>query len=90
MKNLFLIIPLAIHFAFLGQNIFRSFVKIDKLKIEYEIKLKHKKDIENLIDRYDGMIKDINNTFYREKVARNQLQMVLPGEKIYRLIETKN
>ncbi|WP_403559390.1 septum formation initiator family protein [Cetobacterium somerae ATCC BAA-474] len=35
------------------------------------------------------MIENINNPFYREKVARNQLQMVLPGEKIYRLIETK-
>ncbi|MGL5052295.1 MAG: septum formation initiator family protein [Cetobacterium sp.] len=89
MKNLFLIVPLAIHFAFLGQNIFRSFVKIDKLKIEQEIKLKHQKEIESLVLKYDNMIKDINNPFYREKVARNQLQMVLPGEKIYRLIETK-
>ncbi|MGL4642484.1 MAG: septum formation initiator family protein [Cetobacterium sp.] len=80
---------MVIHFAFLGQNIFRSFVKIDKLKIEQEIKLKKKKEIESLIVKYDEMIEDINNPFYRERVARNQLQMVLPGEKIYRLIETK-
>ncbi|MGL4898187.1 MAG: septum formation initiator family protein, partial [Cetobacterium sp.] len=83
------IVPLVIHFAFLGQNIFRSFVKIDKLKMEQEIKIKQKKEIESLIVRYDEMIENINNPFYREKVARNQLQMVLPGEKIYRLIETK-
>lgn len=89
MKNLLWIVPLVIHFAFLGQNIFRSFVKIDKLKIEQELKIKQKKEIESLIIRYDEMIENINNPFYREKVARNQLQMVLPGEKIYRLIETK-
>lgn len=89
MKNLLWIVPLVIHFAFLGQNIFRSFVKIDKLKIEQESKIKQKKEIENLIVRYDEMIENISNPFYREKVARNQLQMVLPGEKIYRLIETK-
>ncbi|MGL4947679.1 MAG: septum formation initiator family protein [Cetobacterium sp.] len=89
MKNLLLIVPLAIHFAFLGQNIFRTLIKIDKLKVEQQIKLKHKKKIESLIIEYDEMINDINNPFYREKVARNQLQMVLPGEKIYRLIETK-
>lgn len=87
MKNLLWIV--VIHFAFLGQNIFRSFVKIDKLKIEQELKIKQKKEIESLIVRYDEMIENINNPFYREKVARNQLQMVLPGEKIYRLIETK-
>ncbi|MDX8335763.1 MULTISPECIES: septum formation initiator family protein [Cetobacterium] len=89
MKNLLWIVPLVIHFAFLGQNIFRSFVKIDKLKIEQEIKAKQKKDIENLIVKYDEMIENINDQYYREKVARNQLQMVLPGEQIYRLIETK-
>ncbi|MGL4785809.1 MAG: septum formation initiator family protein, partial [Cetobacterium sp.] len=61
----------------------------DKLKMEQEIKIKQKKEIESLIVRYDEMIENINNPFYREKVARNQLQMVLPGEKIYRLIETK-
>ncbi|WP_403559393.1 hypothetical protein ACIE8Z_14005 [Cetobacterium somerae ATCC BAA-474] len=43
MKNLLWIVPLVIHFAFLGQNIFRSFVKIDKLKMEQEIKIKQKK-----------------------------------------------
>ncbi|MGL5917984.1 MAG: septum formation initiator family protein [Cetobacterium sp.] len=89
MKNLFLIIPLVMHFAFIGQNIFRSFIKIDKLKIENELKIKHKKELQNLIVKYDLMIEDVNNPFYREQIARNQLQMVLPGEKIYRLIETK-
>lgn len=88
MKSLFLIVPLVIHFAFIGQNIFRSFVKIDKLKMEQELKIKQKKEKINEIKEYDEMILNINNGFYREKIARNQLQMVLPGEKIYRLIET--
>ncbi|MBC2851437.1 septum formation initiator family protein [Cetobacterium sp. 8H] len=88
MKKILWILPLAIHFAFLGQNMFRSFVKIDKLKAERQLKIKQKKDIEDIIAKYDTMIQDINDPFYREQIARNQLQMVLPGEKIYRLIET--
>ncbi|MEG0069495.1 septum formation initiator family protein [Cetobacterium sp.] len=88
MKKILWILPLAIHFAFLGQNMFRSFVKIDKLKTEQKLKIKQKKDIEDIIAKYDIMIQDINDPFYREQIARNQLQMVLPGEKIYRLIET--
>ncbi|MEG0136451.1 MAG: septum formation initiator family protein [Cetobacterium sp.] len=88
MKKILWILPLAIHFAFLGQNMFRSFVKIDKLKTEQKLKIKQKKDIEDIIAKYDVMIQDINDPFYREQIARNQLQMVLPGEKIYRLIET--
>nr|WP_307775529.1 septum formation initiator family protein [uncultured Cetobacterium sp.] len=87
MKKLFWIIPLVIHIAFLGQNMFRSFVKIDKLKNEQNIKLRQKEKIEDTIKEYDGMIEKINDPFYREKIARNKLQMVLPGEKIYRLIE---
>ena len=88
MNKILWILPLAIHFAFLGQNMFRSFVKIDKLKAEQKLKIKQKKDIEDIIAKYDIMIQDINDPFYREQIARNQLQMVLPGEKIYRLIET--
>lgn len=88
MKKIFWIIPLAIHFAYLGQDIFRCFVKIDRLKMEQKLKIKEKQELEIVIAEYDDMIKNINNPFYREQIARNKLQMVAPGEKIYRLIET--
>lgn len=88
MKKLFWIIPLAVHFAYLGQNMFRSFVKIDRLKSEQQVKLREKNELENVIIEYNDMIKNINDPFYREQIARNKLQMISPGEKIYRLIET--
>ncbi|WP_297406171.1 septum formation initiator family protein [uncultured Cetobacterium sp.] len=88
MKKLLWIIPLAVHFAYLGQNMFRSFVKIDRLKSEQQVKLREKNELENVIIEYNDMIKNINDPFYREKIARNKLQMISPGEKIYRLIET--
>lgn len=88
MKKIFWIIPLAIHFAYLGQDIFRCFVKIDKLQVEQHTRLKEKQELENVIAEYNDMIKNVNDPFYREQIARNKLQMVQPGEKIYRLIDT--
>lgn len=89
MKKLFYIIPLTIHFAFLGQNIFRSFVKIDKLNKMIVQKEQNKKKLENLIKIYNKKIDNMKDMFYRETIARNELQLILPGEQIYRLINDK-
>lgn len=87
MKKLIFIIPLVIQLAVLGRGIVRSFIKIEKLEKEKKEEKEIEKKLQDFIVKYDNKIKDIDNSYTREEIARNKLQMILPGEKIYRLIE---
>lgn len=66
-------------------NIYRSYVKIEKLEKE----IKSLKDaqciIKEKIKNYDDEIEDLKDMDNREKMVRNKLQMVKQGEIIYRV-----
>ena len=41
------------------------------------------------IKRYTENIEELDNNFEKERIARNRLQMLKPGEVIYRLNQSK-
>ena len=63
-------------------QIYRSYIKVNKLKNE-------KKQLLNKIEEYNKRIEELKDEFYREKISRDELQMVKEGEEIYRLIDKK-
>lgn len=89
MKRLLWGLPVIIILGNAGQNIFRSSVRIKKLQNEKYLKIQKKNKLQQLILSYDKKIEDLEDPYKREEIARNRLQMVLPGEKIYRLIDKK-
>lgn len=74
---------------FFGSHIYRSYVKIDHLTKERTLILEKKKAALESIDEYDTLLNKINDSYYREKIARDKLQMKKEGEIIYRSINTK-
>lgn len=82
---LFLIILLNLYYFV--PYIYRSFVKIEKLKKE-QIELNEKIEKTKLkIDEYNNKIDNLEDDFQRESIARNRLQMVKENEEIYRFIK---
>ena len=89
--NIEILIKKMLILLFISINIFifipqmkRSLGKIDRLdnkilEIDSQIKVINRKIIE-----YDIKILDSKNSFYREKIGREKLQMVREGEKIYK------
>ncbi len=70
-------------------QIYRSCIKINKLKNERK-QLAKKIELEkNKIEEYNKRIEELKDEFYREKISRDELQMVKEGEEIYRLIKKK-
>ena len=83
--SLFLIILLNLHYFV--PYIYRSFVKIEKLKKE-QIELNEKIEKTKLkIEDYNNKIDNLEDDFQRESIARNRLQMVKENEEIYRFIK---
>lgn len=75
-----------INLYFFAPYIYRSYVKIEKLKKE---ELEVKKNIEltkKQIAEYNRGIDTLEDEFQVEKIARNKLQMVKDKEEIYRFI----
>ncbi len=82
---LFLIILLNLYYFV--PYIYRSFVKIEKLKKE-QIELNEKIEKTKLkIEDYNNKIDNLEDDFQRESIARNRLQMVKENEEIYRFIK---
>lgn len=70
-------------------QIYRSYIKVNKLKNEKK-QLLNKIELEkNKIEEYNKRIEELKDEFYREKISRDELQMVKEGEEIYRLIDKK-
>ncbi len=68
-------------------SIYRSHIKVVKLENELCTLKETQKNIKEEIENYEKeteALKDISN---REKIVRNKLQMVKPGEIIYRVAE---
>lgn len=77
--NLYLFLP----------QIYRSHVKISKLKTEKNQILEKIQLNKNKIEEYNNSIKALESDFKREQISRDRLQMVKEGEEIYRLINQK-
>lgn len=67
--------------------IYRSHVKLDYLKKDREIIAQKKQEALEKIEEYDTLLKQIDDPFYKEKIARDRLQMKKEGELIYRSIK---
>lgn len=83
-----IVILLAVFYLFLPQ-IYRSYVKINKLNNEKKMILKKIQLEKNRIKEYNNSIEALENDFKREQISRDRLQMVKEGEEIYRLINQK-
>lgn len=83
-----IVILLAVFYLFLPQ-IYRSYVKINKLNNEKKIILEKIQLEKNRIKEYNTSISALDNDFKREQISRDRLQMVKEGEEIYRLINQK-
>lgn len=84
-KRIMSIVILLFIVASFTPGIYRSFVKVSKLERELK-ELKNKQyNLEERISNYEKDIEDLKNTDTKEKVVRNKLQMVKPGEIIYRV-----
>lgn len=82
-------IILAIVLCVFVPQIYRSYIKVNKLKNEKK-QLLNKIELEkNKIEEYNKRIEELKDEFYREKISRDELQMVKEGEEIYRLIDKK-
>lgn len=81
-------ILLAVFYLFLPQ-IYRSYVKINKLNNEKKMILEKIQLEKNRIKEYNNSIEALENDFKREQISRDRLQMVKEGEEIYRLINQK-
>lgn len=68
-------------------NIYRSLVKTQKLEKELKDFEDEKVKIQTLIGYYTQEIENLKHIEIKEQVVRNKLQMVKPGEIIYRVIE---
>ena len=87
-KILCIVVLLGVLYLFLPQ-IYRSYVKINKLNNEKKIILEKIQLEKNRIKEYNTSISDLDNDFKREQISRDRLQMVKEGEEIYRLINQK-
>ena len=83
-----IVILLAVFYLFLPQ-IYRSYVKINKLNNEKKMILEKIQLEKNRIKEYNNSISALENDFKREQISRDRLQMVKEGEEIYRLINQK-
>ena len=84
-----IVILLAVFYLFLPQ-IYRSYVKINKLNNEKKMILEKIQLEKNRIKEYNNSIEALENDFKREQISRDRLQMVKEGEEIYRLINQKS
>lgn len=85
--KILLYVIILLNLYFFVPYMYRSYVKIEKLKreqneIEEKIELAKKK-----IEDYNIRIEKLEDDFQRERIARDRLQMVKEKEEIYRFID---
>lgn len=86
-KRIGAVLFIVINLASFTPNIYRSHVKVKKLEHELNVLKETEKDIKEQIEYYNQEIKNLEDIENREKTVRNKLQMVKPGEIIYRVAE---
>lgn len=86
-KRVLAVLFIILNLASFAPNIYRSYVKVSKLEKELAELKKTKISIEEQIERYNQEIESLKEISTKEKIVRNKLQMVKPGEIIYRVAE---
>ncbi|SJZ44431.1 Septum formation initiator [Cetobacterium ceti] len=76
-----------INLGIFGVPIYRSIVRINNLNSEMRNIAMEEKIAKEKIIEYGKRLSQIENPFYREKIARDRLQMKKEGEIIYRSID---
>lgn len=84
-KRIAAVLFLLINLASFAPNIYRSFVKISKLENELSSLKETEKNLIEKIDNYNEETEALKDDYNKEKLVRNKLQMVKPGEIIYRV-----
>lgn len=84
-KRIAAVLFLLINLASFAPNIYRSFVKISKLENELSSLKETEKNLIEKIDNYNKETESLKDDYNKEKLIRNKLQMVKPGEIIYRV-----
>lgn len=84
-KRIAAVLFLLINLASFAPNIYRSFVKISKLENELSSLKETEKNLIEKIDNYNKETEALKDDYNKEKLVRNKLQMVKPGEIIYRV-----
>lgn len=67
-------------------QIYKSFVKIQKLNSELNALKYRKQELNDEIRRYKINTDRLKDDFYKEKEVREKLKMVKPGEHIYKVL----
>ena len=86
-KRVLAVLFIILNLASFAPNIYRSYMKVSKLEKELAELKKTKISIEEQIERYNQEIESLKEISTKEKIVRNKLQMVKPGEIIYRVAE---
>ncbi len=86
-KRVLAVLFIILNLASFAPNIYRSYVKVSKLEKELAELKKTEISIEEQIEKYNQEIESLKEISTKEKIVRNKLQMVKPGEIIYRVAE---
>lgn len=84
-KRILAVLFILLNLASFAPNIYRSIVKVSKLENELLSIRETENSIRERIESYDKEMEDLKDIDNREKMVRDKLQMVKPGEKIYRV-----
>ena len=84
-KRIIAVLFVLLNLASFAPNIYRSYIKVDKLENELFAIKETENNIREKIESYDREIENLKDIDNREKIVRDKLQMVKPGEKIYRV-----
>ncbi len=86
-KRVLAVLFIILNLASFAPNIYRSYMKVSKLEKELAELKKTEISIEEQIEKYNQEIESLKEISTKEKIVRNKLQMVKPGEIIYRVAE---
>lgn len=85
--KILLYVIILLNLYFFVPYMYRSYVKIEKLKKE-QIEIKEKIELaKKRIEDYNIRIEKLEDDFQRERIARDRLQMIKENEEIYRFID---
>ena len=86
-KRVLAVLFIILNLTSFAPNIYRSYMKVSKLEKELAELKKTEISIEEQIEKYNQEIESLKEISTKEKIVRNKLQMVKPGEIIYRVAE---
>ncbi len=80
--NIFIIFIFILAFS---PSLYKNIKKIYTLEEELSLYKDKKNTLNTEIIQYENNINDLKKDFFREEIARNQLNLIKPGEVIYKI-----